>query len=272
MSDSIWQLPKNHITSWDRCGGERKSWADALGCCLLFASWMGSLQLGFLKAKACQELSRLWESSSHVTVCSQEAAASRAAPGAELCNQVTHWEHRAAELISVLNLPLKFIFSKLFTNSIAQLFHINLFLLANFSSPRGCFSLFLLLLLQSQLQEESGWLEQLEQGGSLRGCFVPSKICSRAEEGKPFTWALSLLSGHIWAQLHQVWMLPSNPFSLCWAVPILVLHSNSGKWSKITLCVPNSLYTWRQLKSFLRWSWAASDPSNGASPLLKDVT
>lgn len=70
-----------------------------------------------------------------------------------LCKRVPRREHRTAELISVLNFPLKFIFSKLFTKSAAQLFHINLFLLANFSSARGSFTpvSFLFFLLQSRV-------------------------------------------------------------------------------------------------------------------------
>lgn len=77
-------------------------------------------------------------------------AAAQAAPPAWfcpvlLCEKVTHQEHRTAELISALNLPLKFICSKLFIKSIVQVFHISLFLLAHFSSARGNFSLVFLV-------------------------------------------------------------------------------------------------------------------------------
>lgn len=173
MSDSIQHLPQNFITCWKQCRGEISELLHlAVFSFLFLPEWTHHSQVfqkqkpDWSQADSCKAAPPPLPVNWPLLPGSWGDAASRAAPDAEfcgvlLCNLVTHWEHRSAELISVLNLPLRFIFSKLFINSIAQLFHINLFHLANFSSTRGSFSLFLLLLLLSQVQETGGWLEQL---------------------------------------------------------------------------------------------------------------
>lgn len=119
--------------------------------------------------------------------CSRGHAARRAARRAKpscalLCKQATHRERRTTELISVLNLPLKFIFSKLFIKSMAQLFHINLFLLADSSSARGSFSLSLGCRAADKRQEPdlSPWDTQSVEVG-----FIQREFAEDARKGKP---------------------------------------------------------------------------------------